>query len=457
VALLIVGEPASGQTPSAPASAIERAGALTRARAFGQAASVLRDLLLIDPANRQAKEMLAFDLESMGDLEGERRLRAALAEEFPDDPRIQADYGRVLERSGDEEAALRAYRRARDLSAGGPTPELESAIERLQGLTAPEIVTPISVMSDPDASASRAQVGAALPLGSRRHLALVGTHSVASAKTSPGAATSDVLALTLVQRSGTSPSWAVGPRVNAVSPRGARMDLGVGGVIEGRVPLSAALEADGSAQVESPWDEAAVAVLHGGRTTAAEGHLYSHWLSGRLLLQAGARSRRLSILAAEPDTKRRPEAWQSLWLVGADAVLWRGPNTVVSGEMLDESLIAPTTVSSAMTVAYRHYDVSSQTMPEFAAVIGLVPRAMVDEASITTTLAAPGGHVGVELQAGLARDSDRPDRIWRAGASLIWAPTRATRFALGYEGATEVASGLVGRSSAGRVTFHADL
>ena len=155
-------------------------------------------------------------------------------------------------------------------------------------------------------------------------------------------------------------------------------------------------------------------------------------------------------------TNRAP-AWQSLWLLGADAVLWRGPNTAMSGEMLDESLIAPTAVSSAMTVAYRHYDVTSRATPGFAAVIGLVPRASVDEASITTTLAAPGGRLGVELRAGLARDFGRQDRIWRAGGSLIWAPTPATRFSLGYEGATEVASGLVGQSHTGRVSFHADL
>ena len=457
LALIATGQPARGQAPSAPAGGLERAGALLRARAFEQARTVLRELLLVDPANRQAKELLAFDLESMGDLDGERRVRSALAGEFPDDPRIQADFGRVLERSGDEAAALRAYRRARELSAGAQALELNAAIERVQGLTAPEIVTPFSVMSDPDASVSRAQAGATLPLGSRRHVALVGTRSVASAKTRPGETTSQALALTLVQRSGTGASWAMGPRAFAVSPRNAPGDFGVGGVAEGRLPLSPALEADVTAGIETPWDEAAVSLLHGGRTSGAEGHLYSHAFSRRVLLQAGARTRQLSILAAQPGAELRARARQSLWLAGADAVLWRGANAAVSGEMLDESLIAPTTLSSALTLALRHYDVSSRTTPEFAAVIGLVPRAIVDEASVTTTLAAPGGRLGVELRAGLARDFARADQIWRAGGSLIWAPTRATRFALGYEGATELASGLVGRSSAGRVSFHADL
>jgi hypothetical protein len=456
LALIAAGEPARAQSSPAPASAIERAGALTRARAFAEAAAVLRDLLSADPANREAKEMLAFDLESMGDLEGERRVRSALAVEFPDAPRVQADFGRVLERSGDEPGALRAYRRARELSRGRPAPELEAAIERIRGLTAPEFGAPLSFLSDPDASDSRAQAGATLPLGSRRHLALVGRRDVAEGKRGHDATTSDALALTLVQRTGPGATWAVGPRVHAVSPRGARTDVGVGGVVEGRAPLGPALEADGRAELEGPWDEAAIAVLRGGRTTAAEGHLYLHGLSRHLLLQAGARTRQFSLLAAEPSSSR-PRAWQSVWLAGADVVLWRKPGAALSGEMLDESLIAPTTLSSALTVAYRHFDVASRTTPDFGAVIGLVPHASVDEASITAAFAEPRGRLGLELEAGLARDSARGARLWRAGGSLIWAATRATRFMLGYEGATEVASGLVGQSRAGRMSIHADL
>ena len=146
-----------------------------------------------------------------------------------------------------------------------------------------------------------------------------------------------------------------------------------------------------------------------------------------------------------------------MWLAGADVVLWRKPGATMSGEMLDEALIARTALSSAMTLAYRHYDVSTRTTPEFAAVIGLVPRGSVDEASVVTTVASARGHLGLELRAGLASDSARPDRASRAGGSLIWAPTPATRFALGYEGATEVASGLVGQRSTSWWSFHVDL
>jgi hypothetical protein len=457
---ITAGGRAWGQAPPAPASTLERAAALVRAREFEQALGLLRDLLSVDPANRGAKEMLAFDLESMGDDAGERRVRSALAAEFPGDPRIQADYGRVLERSGEEVAALQAYRRARELSAGRPAPEIDAAIERMRGRTALEIETPLTVMSDPDATVSSVRAGAAVPFGSRRHLALLGTHSVASGRTGPGATESAVLALTFVQRNAASATWAAGPRLHVVSPRGdARRDVGVGGVLEGRAALGPSLEAGGRAEVETPWDEAAVTVLHGGRTTGAEGHLYSPWLSRRLLLQAGARTRQLSILAAgaEPDAPRRPRAWQSLWVAGADVVVWRKPGAAVPGEMLDDALVAPTTRSSALTLAYRHYDVSTRTTPGFAAVIGLVPRGSVDEASAVTSVASSGGHLGLELSAGLARDSARGARSWRAGGSLIWAPTPATRFALGYEGASEVASGLVGQRRAEWLSFHVDL
>jgi hypothetical protein len=425
-----------------------------RTGAFEQAAAVLGQLVSADPTNRRAREMLAFALESLGDLEGERRVRSALASEFPDDARIQTDYGRVLERSGEEGGALRAYRHARELRADGS--ELDMAIERMRGRTALEIGTPLSVMSDPEATASSVQAGVAAPLGSRTRVALLGSHHAASSRTSPEATTSDALALSLVLQRGAGAYWTVGPELHSISrPGGVPRGLGVGGALSGRAPLGRSFEADGRAEVETPWDEAAVAVLRGGRNTAIEGHLYSHGFSRRLLLQAGARRRRLSILAA--DATRRPEAWQSLRIAGADVVVWRKPGAALRGEMLDERLTAPTTIASALTLAYRHYDVSTRTTPEFGAVIGIVPHGSVDEGSFAATMVSPRGGLGLQLQGGLARDSGRPARTWRGGGALIWAPRPTIRIGLGYEEASEVAAGLVGRRRAGWSRFHVDL
>jgi len=373
--LLAAGGRAWGEPPALEGMR-ERASALIRARDFDQAAAMLRRILLSDPANREAKEMLAFALESAGDLQGERRVRSELASEYPDDPRVQADYGRVLERSREDPGALQAYRRARQLSAGGSTAELDAAIERMKGRTALEVGTPrLARMSDPDGTASSVQVGAAVPFGASHHVAVRGTHHAARGNgLAPAKAVADVLALVAVLRNGAGASWSAGPSLHVVSPPGgARTDVGVGGTIAGRVPMGAWLEGEGKAEAEAPWDEAAVAVLCGGRSTAAEGHLYAHALSRRLLLQAGARQRRLSI--REVESASRPRAWQSLWIAGADVVVWTRPEVAVRGEMLDEALISPATLSPATTLAYRHYGVSTRTTPGFAAHIGIVPRA----------------------------------------------------------------------------------
>jgi hypothetical protein len=127
------------------------------------------------------------------------------------------------------------------------------------------------------------------------------------------------------------------------------------------------------------------------------------------------------------------------------------------GEMLDEAMIAPTTLASALTLAYRHYDVSTRSTPGFAALIGLAPRASADEVSVHATAASPGGHVGVALGTGTTYDAARGARGWSAGGALVWAPLPATRIALAYDEASEIATGLLGRRRTGSLSFHVDL
>src|SRR5690349_9739888 len=76
---------AQGRTAvHAPASAaIARAEALLRSGRFGEAATVLGGLIQEDPANRRAREMLAFAFESSGELDRERQVRSELAAEAP--------------------------------------------------------------------------------------------------------------------------------------------------------------------------------------------------------------------------------------------------------------------------------------------------------------------------------------------------------------------------------------
>src|SRR5262249_8620092 len=200
--------------------------------------------------------------------------------------------------------------------------------------TAVEVAAPVTVMTEPEASASRVQAGAAIPVGPQRHVALLGTRYAATPTTRPPAPTSPPPPTSPVENRARL-SWPAGTRLHDAATRGGtRGEVGAGGAMAAAVPVGRRLEIEGDAELETPWDEAAVALLHGGRTSSVAGHGYAHDLSRHLLLQVGARRRRLSILPRESGSGRRPEAWQSLWLAGADVVLWSASPTL-RGEMLD--------------------------------------------------------------------------------------------------------------------------
>jgi len=458
VALAGAGERALAGLPAAAPDSLERAAQLVQVRAFPQADALLRRLLVTDPSNRRAQELLAFSLESSGDLAGERAVRSSLAREYPDDARIQADYGRVLERSGEDVAAMRAYQRARALDPARASPELDQAIERMRGRSAVEIATPVVTMSDPDARASSLRAGASWPFGPGTRATVLGSHWDAEPRAGGAAMQADLLGLTLARHRASGAGWAIGPFAEMLAPRGgARHDVGVGGALAAHAPIGGTLEMNLRAEAQAPWDEAAVTMLHGGRTSGLEGHLYAHGFSGRLLLQAGARRRALSVLAADTAAVRRPDARQTLLVAGADLVVWSRPGASVRGEMLDEALTAPAAVSPAVTLAYRHYDVTTRSTPAFDAILALVPRGSVDEVSATATVAAPRRDLGVQLSGGLAHDSARDAREWRGGGAVVWAPVPGARFALHYDEASELAAGLLGRRRTEWLSVHVDL
>jgi tetratricopeptide (TPR) repeat protein len=464
LALALLGEVTMtrGQEPP-PADRLARAESLVQDGAFGAAAALLREILAVDPRNRRARELLAFAMESTGDRDAERLVRASLAADFPDDAGLQAAYGRALERSGRGEEALAAYRHARSLRSAPPDADLDAAIERLEGRTSVEVATPIQTMTDPDATAARTQAGAAVPIGRVGHVALSAARASAEAREGPVSATDDLLAASVVLRHPSGASLVAGPRYHAVSlQEGTLEDDAVGGVLAVQGPLGRWLSADLSGTLRGPWDEAAVAILHGGRTDGAQAHLYANLCNRRLLLQAGAQERRLSILvpeagAIDPEAAIRPSATQSLWLAGADVVLWRKPFAASRGELLDDALVAPAAFPAAIVAGYRHYDVTTDTTPEFAGVIGLAPRGVVDEISASVGLATSRNRFGIELRGGIGRDSERDARLSRFGGSLIWTPAPPVRLSLGYEEASDLATGLTGRRSAGTFSIHVDL
>ena len=452
---------ARGQEPSS-ADRLARAEALLHERAYGPAAELLRAVLSSDPGNRRARELFAFALESAGARDEERRVRASLARDFPGDPEIQAAYGRVLERSGRGDEALAAYRRARSLRPAPPDADLDAAIDRLEGRTSIEFAAPVETLADPDATGARTGAGAAIPLGRVGHLSLTAGRATAEAREGPATASDDRLAASVVLRHPSGASLIVGPRYQSVSlDDGGLEDAAVGGLFAVRGPLGRWFSADLSAAARVPWDEAPVAILHGGRSDEAQAHLYAALWNRRLILQVGGQERRLSILtpdtgAADPGATLRPEATQTLLLAGADVVLWRKTGATTRGELLDDALVSPAVHPAMVMLGYRHYDVTTDTEPGFATVIDLAPRGVVDEISTTIGLFTPRGRFGVELRGGLGRDTERDARLSRIGGSFVWTPASAVRLALGYDEASDLATGLTGRRSAGTFSLHVD-
>jgi hypothetical protein len=438
------------------AASVELAAKLIAEREFNEAASILREVVFANPSNREAREMLAYALESAGDREGERQVRAALARDFPDNARVHSDYGRVLERSGADSEALVEYRRARELTPEKSDPELDAAIDRMEGRTSVEVAIPADTFTDPDATAYRLQTGAAVPLKSGWQLSFVAARLSAHATADLGDTVSDELGGSLVLRRPSGAWMTVGPRAQRVSTPDGRGDSGLGGIAAGGGPLGKWFEADASVEYRTPWDEAAVTVLHGGQVSSAVGHLYAHLLDRRLLLQVGRLERRLSVLPADPASADRPEASQSMLISGFDVVVWRQPRSAVRGEMLNHALTSPAPLSPAVTLGYRHYDVTTDSSPEFAAILGLVPRNSVDELSTIMTAALPGRRVGMELRGGYGRDTERDARLWRAGGAFVWAPAPSVRFELGYEQATDLTTGFVGERHGAHVSCHVD-
>ena len=458
VLALLLGGAGNKAWSSAPPSPdpLEHAAALVRAGEPDSAVVLLRRMLAVDPSHRRAREILAFALESSGALADERRVRAALAADYPRDAGLVADYGRVLERAGDARGALRAYRRAQEMSPAGATPELDAAVERMNGRTAPEVGAPVTWLSDADAVSSRLQAGASLPLGQVAQLGVLASHETARARMGAAETVADRVTVSWADRPGGTADWSTAGHLHLDSPRGnTRRYVSAGGAVAGRAMPGSWFQAEGRAAVDAPWDEAAVAVLNGGRTSGAEVRLYAHARDRRLLLQVGGLGRRLSIV--ESPSNERAFAWQRLGVAGVDAVVWRRPAHTVRGEMLDERLIEPTTMSSSLTLAYRHYESSARSTPEFQARLGLVPRSSIDEGAITASLVSRGGRAGAEFRGALGRDAVRGARTWRAGGGVIWAPTSTTRLRLDYEEATEHAAGLAGRRHAGWMSLHVDL
>jgi tetratricopeptide (TPR) repeat protein len=166
--------PAASLPPDAEV-ALNHADAHLLAQDWAGAERVLRRFLARSPDNLRARRMLAWALESTGDLPAELSVRARLA---VDDPSFDAkrDYGRALERDGDYGDALRSYEEAAAETVGAPDATLTAARDRMRYRLTPEIGADLRLRSDPTTTDEHLQVGAALPFASRHLVSIIASH-----------------------------------------------------------------------------------------------------------------------------------------------------------------------------------------------------------------------------------------------------------------------------------------
>lgn len=439
--------------------AIHHAESCLLARDWQGAQRVLRALLARMPDHPRARELLASSLEATGDLEAELALREALARHATTSQPV-LDYGRALERSGDYAAALRVYRQARTLAgdAGPADPELASAVRRMHQRTSIELAAAAQGRSDPQATSLGEQVGIAVPFGSAHHLAIGAwrEHLAARDMSRTGDAGELSAAVALHHR---RTDVIAGGKLGLRDLRGedGATDRGVSGTsfahLRGR-PVRA-LELTLSAEHNALWRETPRSLLEGGHVTGATAHAYGIALASRLIVDAGAQLRRLVLpgQAGAPD----PVTSQRLGWVGLDVVLWTNYGHALAGEVLDDDMIQPAALADGVVAGYRHFELRSDSTPDFLQRMSMVGRASIEEASLTARKVLAGNRLGIELRGILGWDRSRDVAISHLGVSLGAAPTRSSRISLALDLGAESPHGFQGQARSGWVSYHADL
>jgi hypothetical protein len=120
-------------------------------------------------------------------------------------------------------------------------------------------------------------------------------------------------------------------------------------------------------------------------------------------------------------------------------------------------MLRPTHLADGVVAGYRHYELSSDSAPDFMQRLSMVGRASIDEGSLTARKVAAQNRLGVELRGVLGWDRSREVAISRIGISLLAAPTRSSRMSLSLDLGAESPNGFRGRTRSGWVSYHADL
>jgi tetratricopeptide (TPR) repeat protein len=433
-------------------------------------ARLLRRYLALDGSNVRAREMLGWALEAEGDLDGELAVRGPLARDVPTAAH-RRDFGRALERAALFRAARDEYAGA--LAAGGPAPDATLAVsyQRMRLRTVPEVAGGVQLRSDPQARAWRLQTGAALPFGSRHHLAALAWHDESADRRANQVVGPNVLAesggvtglgasLVLGSRSGAWLGASADARVSSTKGADAQGQVLLGpewlfkggGQAELAVPLFGYTEINVHADLNEQWNEAPVTVEEGGVQTGAIGHLFLFPTSRVVLVDAGAAARRLSLA---PEDGPVPTADQLLTWAGIDFNLWVNGGRVVRGETLDDRMFRRTYLSDAGVLAYRHYELFTHSSPGFR--ISLAPRESVNNGTLLVRKVLLGGRFGFDLHGGLGYDDARGHVLAQAGGALVLAASWSTRLLASYDLSHDSAVGLTGMLQTAWLTLHADI
>lgn len=408
----------------------------------------LRALLELQPQHPRAQAILAWVLEARGTDVEAADLRAAFAGEWVDHNQKTVDYARALERVYDLPGALSRYREARALGV----PELDGDIDRIHGRVAPEVGGGVQMRDDGSGTVAGWQAGANLGLGRRTRVAFNLAQEASS-----GAA----LPLLGEDRTISGALWLMrsnhhGDRYGAAvtGRQSERFGGGVGASIAAMSSQDRSLQFQLRGDWGQAWRESATTVREGGVVDAASLVAYKSTAHGKLLFSVGLQGRRLG-LSPRPG-EMELHAAQVLGVAGADYTLTSDPTRLARGEILGDEMLAPRSLTSAVVLSYRHYELTGDD--PFGERLSLVTRSSLDELSATASRVLDRkGRLAGEVRGGIGHDWARQGERYRAGASLMLSLTRWSRFTFDYDVATETTTGLVGNRHAGQAVLHVDL
>jgi hypothetical protein len=184
-------------------------------------------------------------------------------------------------------------------------------------------------------------------------------------------------------------------------------------------------------------------------------HVYGIALANRLIVDSGAQVRRLVLPGLGGG--RDPLTSQVLGWAGLDVVLWADFKHALAGEVLDDNMLQPTYLADGVVAGYRHFELSSDSSPEFLRRLSMVGRGSIEEASLTARKVTAQNRLGAELRGVLGWDHSRDVAISHLGISLLAAPTRSSRISLSLDLGVESPNGFRGQARTGWVSYHADL